>query len=205
MQITLIRHSKTPGNAEYRYNGRTDEPLSAEGIALAQQAGADPNVSTVYVTPLQRTRQTAAILFPTAKQIIVDDLREMDFGDFEGFNFADLEHNGAYRAWVDGGCIAPCPNGEGRAEFCRRVCAAFEGILRRAAEEGEESLTFVVHGGTIMAIMERYARPTGEFYSFRVKNAQGYRCRVEMNDQLSLVDAAPWEKIKSSLAADTRH
>lgn len=193
MQIILIRHSKTPGNAEYRYNGRTDEPLSDEGIELARQAGADPAVKTVYVTPLQRTRQTAAILFPHAEQIVVDDLREMDFGDFEGLNYFDLEHNEAYRAWMESDRIAPCPNGEGRKEFADRICAAFEAIVRDALRRGEKSLTFVVHGGTIMAVMERFARPAGEFYSYRVNNAQGYRCRVETADGLTLTDAAPWE------------
>ena len=193
MQVILIRHSKTPGNAEYRYNGRTDEPLSAEGIALAQQAGADPEVQTVYVTPLQRTRQTAAILFPKAEQIIVDDLREMDFGDFEGFNYSELEHNEAYRIWVEGGCIAPCPNGEGRAEFSERICAAFEAIVRDGVRRGEEKLTFVVHGGTIMSVMEHFAKPAGEYYSYRTKNCQGYCCRVEMADELILTDAIPWE------------
>ena len=176
--MILIRHSKTPGNAELRYNGRTDEPLSSEGIALAEQVGADLNVERVYVTPLQRTQQTAATLFPKAEQTVVDDLREMNFGDFEGRNYLDMEHDAAYRAWVDSGCLTPCPNGEGRPEFSDRVCAAFEGVVRAAAERGEETLTFVVHGGTIMAIMERFARPRQDYYSYSVKNCQGYCCQV---------------------------
>lgn len=193
MQVTLIRHSKTPGNAELRYNGRTDEPLSPEGVALAEAAGGDPGVRTVYVTPLQRTKQTAAILFPKAEQIIVDDLREMDFGDFEGRSYAEMEHDEAYRSWVESGCLAPCPNGEGRVDFSARVCAAFEGVVRKAAERGEDSLIFVVHGGTIMAIMERFARPHQDYYSYSVKNCQGYRCRVETDGTLTLTDGIPWE------------
>lgn len=193
MQVILIRHSKTPGNAELRYNGRTDEPLSREGIALAEQVGADLSVQTVYVTPLQRTKQTAAILFPKAAQIVVDDLREMDFGDFEGRSYIEMEHDAAYRAWVDSGCLTPCPNGEGRAEFSERVCAAFEAIVRQEAQRGEETLTFVVHGGTIMAIMERFARPQKDYYSYSVKNGQGYRCHVETDDGLTLTDGIPWE------------
>ena len=193
MQVILIRHSKTPGNAQSRYIGRTDEPLSREGIALAEQIGADLSVGTVYVTPLQRTRQTAAILFPKAAQIVVDDLREMDFGDFEGRNYAEMEHDAAYRAWVDSGCLTPCPNGEGRPAFSKRVCAAFESVIRHAAERGEEILTFVVHGGTIMAIMERFVQPKQDYYSFSVKNCQGYRCRVETDGELTLTDGVPWE------------
>ena len=195
MQVTLIRHSKTPGNGEARYIGRTDEPLSPEGIALAEQAGVDPYVRTVYVTPLQRTQQTAAILFPAAEQIVVDDLREMDFGDFEGRNYTEMEHDKVYRGWVEGNCIAPCPNGEGRTEFSERVCAAFEAIVCCADAQGEEALTFVVHGGTIMAMMERYAQPKQDYYSYSVKNGQGYRCDVSFDGQngFALLNRTVWE------------
>ncbi len=196
MQVILIRHGKTPGNALLHYNGRTDEPLSPEGVEQLKQVGADPHVSRVYVTPLQRTRQTAAILFPAAEQIVADDLREMDFGDFEGRSYLDMEHDAAYGAWVDSGCLAPCPNGEGRTEFCQRVCAAFEDIVCRAAQAGEQTLTFVVHGGTVMAVMERYVQPTGEFYSYRVKNGQGYRCEVSFDGStngFTLLNRTAWE------------
>lgn len=193
MQVTLIRHSRTPGNAELRYNGRTDEPLSGEGIVLAGQVGSDRRVHTVYVTPLQRTGQTAAILFPAARQVVVDDLREMDFGDFEGRSYAEMENDEAYRKWVESGCTAPCPNGEGRAEFSMRVCAAFERVIREAAERKEPFVTFVVHGGTIMAIMERFARPRKDYFSYSVKNCQGYRCRVKADSGLILTDGTLWE------------
>lgn len=193
MQVILIRHGKTRDNAELRYSGRTDEPLSAEGIELTRRAGSDPTVGTVYVTALQRTAQTAAMLFPQAGQVVVDDLREMDFGDFEGRCYAEMEQDQAYRAWVEGGCLSPCPNGEGRAEFCRRVCAAFEAVIRDAALRGEQTLYFVVHGGTIMAIMERFARPQKDYYSYSVKNTRGYRCRVETRGELILSEVAAWE------------
>ena len=55
MQVMLIRHSKTAGNAQRRYIGRTDEPLSAEGIALAETVGQDLTLQKVYVTPLIAT------------------------------------------------------------------------------------------------------------------------------------------------------
>ena len=193
MQVILIRHGKTQGNAELRYIGRTDEPLSGDGVALAERLGADLSVGKVYVTPLRRTRQTAAILFPNAEQIVVDDLREMDFGDFEGRSYAEMERDAAYRVWVDGDCLAACPNGECRTDFTARVCAAFEAAVRRAAGQGEETLIFVVHGGTIMAIMERFALPRREFYSYGVKNCCGYCCNAVLAEELTLTDGIPWE------------
>lgn len=182
MQVTLIRHGQTPGNALHRYIGRTDEPLSPEGEVLAAGAGADRSVERVYVSPMRRTRQTAAILFPNACQIVLDDLREMDFGDFEGRSYADMEHDAAYRAWVDGSCMAPCPNGEGRADFTRRVCAAFQDALADAQRRGADAAVFVVHGGTIMSVLSALARNAGEYYSYACGNCGGYRCTAHRED-----------------------
>lgn len=60
MQVMLIRHSKTAGNAQRRYIGRTDEPLSAEGIALAETVGQDLTLQKVYVTPLLSSMEKPA-------------------------------------------------------------------------------------------------------------------------------------------------
>ena len=82
MTVWLIRHGRTEWNDTGRYQGQTDLPLSNEGAA--ELARADFSPKTVYVTPLKRTQETARILFPDARQIVIDDLREMDFGAFEG-------------------------------------------------------------------------------------------------------------------------
>lgn len=176
MQVTLIRHGQTAGNALRRYIGRTDEPLSPEGARLAAEAGSDPARETVYVSPMRRARRTAEILFPNARQIVLDDLREMDFGDFEGRSAADMERDSAYRAWVEGGCMAPCPNGEGQADFTRRVCAAFCAALDDAAARGAAEAVFVVHGGTIMSVLSALSRPAGAYYSYACANCGGWRC-----------------------------
>lgn len=192
MRITLIRHGMTPGNREHRYIGRTDEPLAAEGAAaLCPQPG---QPERVFVTPLRRTAQTAALLFPTAKQQVVDGLREMDFGDFEGRNHVDMEHDPAYRAWVAGNCVAPCPNGESMEGFSRRVCAAFSAVVADAAARSEEELTFVVHGGVIMAVMERFALPHRAYFDYAVDNARGYVCRADLAESggLTLAELTAW-------------
>ena len=75
MLVYLFRHGQTPGNAESRYLGVTDEPLSPKGIETAKSAGNDPTVTEVLVTPLRRTQMTASILFPNARQCIVSGLR----------------------------------------------------------------------------------------------------------------------------------
>ena len=129
----------------------------------------------VYVTPLRRTQETAAILFPGARQLSVPGLREMDFGDFEGRFYADMEHDAAYRAWVDSGCLGPIPNGEGRAAFVPRCCAAFRAVL---AADKSPRLVFVVHGGSIMALCSEYAAPKKDYFDWQPPNGGGYLLRT---------------------------
>ena len=133
-EILLIRHGRTQGNEKHRYNGRTDEPLSSAGRAALAEKRFEP-APIVYITPMRRTKETAELLFPGARLLSVPGLREMDFGDFEGRSYADMEHDAAYRAWVDSGCLGPIPNGEGRAAFVPRCCAAFRAVLEATGQE----------------------------------------------------------------------
>ena len=133
MQAVLIRHGRTPGNDERRYIGRTDESLSARGKAEAEKAVRDFEQKKVYVSPLKRARETAAILFPNAEQIILPGLRETDFGSFEGKTADEMADDADYRAWVDGMCLGTCPGGESRADVTRRAVEAFECAVREEA------------------------------------------------------------------------
>ena len=175
MQITLIRHGKTAENLAGRYMGRSDAPLCPEGIADAQRAAKDETLQRVYVSPLKRARQTAAILFPNAEQVVIEDLQEMDFGDFEGRTAAEMEHDPAYRAWVDDLCRGACPNGESQAGFRKRVTAALFALIARA----DGDCTVVSHGGVIMAIMAELAEPKKDFYDWYTPNLCGYRANVQ--------------------------
>ena len=177
MQIVLIRHGETPGNALRRYIGRTDEPLSAAGIEALAAFGTLSDVRRVYVTPLCRTQQTARILLPNAEQVVLPALREMDFGDFENRNADEMRNDAAYRAWVDGGCRGACPHGESTPEFSARVCKGFTAALSSIPVDMPQAF-FVVHGGVIMALMSRFARPEMSYYDAWVKNGCGYVCTL---------------------------
>ena len=151
MKIYLLRHGETAYNVDHRYQGVTDIPLSPAGLAALKQADFSPK--TVYVTPLKRTKQTAEILFPTAEYIPVNDLSEMNFGVFEGRNYKEMEHDFAYRAWVDSNCESTCPGGECKADFSERVCKAFESLLNQSIQNSEDMLVIVAHGGTQMTVI----------------------------------------------------
>ena len=168
MLIYLIRHGATRYNEEHRYQGLTDVPLSPAGRAALRQADFSPEV--VYVSPLSRARETAAILFPTAEQIVVPGFREMDFGIFEGRTAAEMEHDSVYRAWVESGCTGRCSGGESLAEFSDRVWDAFVPLLEIEAER----LVIVAHGGVQMAILERYARPHRGYFHWQSPCGGGF-------------------------------
>lgn len=190
MQIYLFRHGQTPGNAASRYLGVTNEPLSELGIETAQTAGCDPTVEEVLVTPLLRTQMTAAILFPNARQVVCPGLREMDFGVFEGRSAREMSDDPDFRWWVEQTrCMGPCPHGEARMVFQHRVCAAFRREVEKAMKAKAERLYLVVHGGTIMAVMSRFARPEADYFDWRLGNCQGYRCEAHMGPEgLELTD-----------------
>lgn len=190
MRVLLLRHGATAGNGLHRYIGRTDEPLSPAGVRETEAAGRDPSLSFVYVTPLLRTRQTAKILFPNAEQIIVDGLQEMDFGDFEGKSAYEMASDPDYRSWVEGGCLGTCPGGESRETFSGRVRKAFEAAILspmadRTREQGDMAV-FVVHGGTIMAVLETFARPAMSYYEGHAENGKGFLCRLDLSEKENL-------------------
>ena len=172
MNIYLLRHGRTRYNAEHRYQGRSDIPLSAEGEAELCRAELRPD--EVWVSPLCRARRTAELLFPESRQNVVEAFVEMDFGDFEGRNYLEMEHDPAYRAWVDGGCNGRCPGGESRPEFSRRVCGAFETLVEQAAQQGRRELVIVAHGGVQMSVMERFAQPEREYFRWQSPPGGGY-------------------------------
>ena len=172
MLIYLLRHGLTEYNAQKRYQGQRDIPLSPEGLAQLRRADIDPKV--VYISTLQRTAQTAKVLFPKAKLVPVDGLKEMCFGSFEGRNYVEMERDPDYQAWVAANCESSCPDGERKDEFSDRICKTFAALVDKALADGEDMLVILAHGGTQMAALERYALPQRGYYQWCGPNAGGY-------------------------------
>lgn len=171
MSVLLIRHGLTRGNLERRYIGcRTDEPLCEAGVsALGEKSY--PQARRVFSSPMRRCIETAAILFPNIEPEIVEDFRECDFGAFEGLNHGELDGRADYQAWIDSLGELPFPGGESKARFAKRCVAAFEALLAR---DIRADWAVVAHGGTIMAIMERYAIPKAGYFDYQVPCGGGF-------------------------------
>ena len=181
MRLFLIRHGKTPGNLRRAYVGAADEPLAAQGEEEARQladSGLVPAVEGVYASPMLRCRQTAEILYPHQKAVLFEDLRECDFGIFEGKTYEELKEDSRYRMWISQGGWGEIPQGESAAAFRSRCERGFLGILRDAREKNLSSCAVICHGGTIQSILARYSGEE-DFYRWQVKSLHGYEIQWE--------------------------
>ena len=133
----------------------------------------------VFVSPMLRCRQTAEILFPQIPQIEIDPWREMDFGEFEGKNYAQLNGDPRYQAWIDSGGTLAFPGGESREAFIARCVDGMELVMEQIRQE-PLPVVAVVHGGTIMALLSHYCG--GDYFSYQVKNAEGYHLRLSLQE-----------------------
>ena len=177
--IFLIRHSITEGNLQKRYIGMTDEPLCEEGILLLKQIRQrrkQKEADHVYTSPLKRCIETAKWLYPDLPLTVEEELRECHFGRFENKNYRDLDGDEAYQSWIDSNGTLPFPGGEDPKAFKERSVRAF---LRIIEEEKKEKIAFVIHGGTIMSIMEALIQPSKSYYKWYVKNGCGYHLKEE--------------------------
>lgn len=170
MRLLFIRHGATAGNLEKRYVGTTDEPLCPAGRA-ALLARDWPAAACVITSPMRRCLETAALIYPAQAPQVVDAFRECDFGAFEYKNYQALNGRADYQAWIDSGGTLPFPGGESRDAFARRCADAFQKVMR---ETRAESAALVLHGGAIMAILERYAVPKRGYFDYRLPNAAAY-------------------------------
>lgn len=179
MKVVLLRHAQTAGNLLRQYIGKSDEALSEEGRRYALSLPQQPQVNTVVTSALVRTVQTAQILYPHAKPVCCSELNEMDFGLFEQKSAEDLKDDASYRAWVDAYCTTACPKGESQTGFVDRCTEAFLRIAQEEASLGTAELHFVIHGGSIRAILSKLATPERPFFDWPVDYCGGYELQYD--------------------------
>ena len=191
MEIRLIRHFATEGNLEKRYIGVTDEEIKAEFVLehtlkkeengrYGKENGREEwKPELVIVSPLRRCRQTAEILFPGEPVHIIEELAECDFGEFENKNYKELEGNPHYQEWIDSNGTLPFPGGESREGFKSRNLRGFDRVVSGCIRSHVAEAALVIHGGTIMNVMEEYADEDRSFYDWHVQNGKGYEVEID--------------------------
>ena len=180
-RIHLIRHGLTDGNLKGQYIGRTDLPVTPEGVKELQMLKENldyPFIERLYCSPMLRCRQTAKILFPDNNANIIDNLIEYDFGDFEGKTANELEINPAYLDWTSGR-RGDAPNGEDNTEVAKRLALALNEIVRDMMDKGVHESAAIMHGGTIMTLLATCALPRRHLAEWATDNGRGYTILVD--------------------------
>jgi alpha-ribazole phosphatase len=148
-RLVLVRHAEPVADSRGRCYGRLDVELSEQGRRQADALAVtlrDEPIDLVVSSPRVRAVQTAAALGRTFE--VDDRLSELDFGDFEGRTYEQLERDEPelFRRWMSSPTTVRFPNGESYADLRRRATAALADARSRA-----ESAVVVTHGGVIRA------------------------------------------------------
>lgn len=178
-RIHLIRHGMTEGNQKGLYIGRTDLPVTTDGINTLRQlrtAYVYPAAALFYSSPMLRCRQTLEVVYPDAAYTIVPGLVECDFGEFEGKTAAELENDPDFAAFLAG--TGSPRGGEDTPSFLQRSVVAFHQTVKDVLTKGETDAVICTHGGVIMAIMEAVCLERREFYEWSCGNGEGYTLRI---------------------------
>lgn len=161
--LSLYRHGRTRANEEGIYIGSTDYPLTDMGSAelsgkLDQYEY--PRVQRVYSSPLCRCTETAEILFPEHEIYTIEELRELNFGLFEGKSAVELVGREDYRTWIKGGApdVRP-PEGESAEELCIRSYKAIGRILMDMMENDFSHCAVITHAGVISNLLACFGLP----------------------------------------------
>ena len=188
MRIVFIRHLKTPGNEKRQYIGRTDEALFEQAVEEFRRhqekstGGVYPPVQYIIASPLKRCIQTAGLIYPGQEISTEPMLRECDFGEYEQKTYEELKDEPEYIRWMESGGMTAFPRGEDQTSFRRRCVDGVKSWIDRLLEECADSVAFIVHGGTIMAVFSELAEDKYEFYHWQVENGSGYVAEVSAED-----------------------
>ncbi|WP_370627356.1 histidine phosphatase family protein [Brevundimonas sp. PAMC22021] len=152
--IYLVRHG-VHDQLGGRLCGRTPGVLMGEaGLGQAEAVGrrlANKDVEAVYASPMERTRQTAEPIARAcgAPRIEEPALNEIDFGDWNGATFADLDHQPGWRRWNAERDQARAPRGETMLEVQLRLSCWLEDVAR----SGASAVVAVSHADVIKSVV----------------------------------------------------
>lgn len=168
IEIYLTRHGQTMWNLEKRFQGCKNSELTTVGIKQAEALRdklSDMDIDVIYASPIKRAYETAKIVKGTkSAQLIVDDrLKEINFGDYEGYTEEELLNEGRgteLEKIFSGEMNVRAPHGESVKEIYSRVKDFFEELVSK--EDGKKVLV-VTHGLALKVIIS-YLKNDGSFY-----------------------------------------
>lgn len=179
--VHLIRNALTDESCDGRYIGHTDVEISESGKAQLRQMKDElvfPPVEAVFTSPLKRCTETAAILYPDNKPIIIDGFIEYNFGEFENKTAEELKDHPVFPKWLAGEKGAEPPFGESNAKFEKRVRETFEKVAEGLMKTGTTEAAIVTHGGVIMTVLAAYGIPELPMHEWITPNGCGFTIKI---------------------------
>lgn len=174
MRILLARHGETPWNAEGRYQGQIDIPLSPVGEAQATALGerlAAVQIARAVASPLSRAQRTAQLALGAARAdslLTEPDLQEIAHGEWEGLLASEIHDKdpSRLRAWREEPDTVLMPGGESLRQVLER---SWRGLARAAEGLGDQdTLLVVAHDAVNRVILCRVlGLPISRLWSFR--------------------------------------
>jgi phosphoserine phosphatase len=192
--LYLARHGQSVSNADRRFQGAQDVPLSELGRRQAAALSAalrGRRLAHVYTSPLERARRTAEIVVAElgVTLTVVDDLRELSLGEWEGRTVEEIRAlpGDPYAQWIRDPLTNLPPGGEPLPTVQRRALAAVDAIA--AAHPDGEDVLVVAHGGVISAYLAYHlGLPLSAIWRLTLSNCS--LSRVAPPRVLSLNDTA---------------
>jgi len=169
--LWLVRHGEPAAEKRQMCCVAQDTGLSETGLLQMASVASylkDEPLATVYSSPLTRALQSARIL-ASARQWpleVVPDLRELDFGEFTGLTFDEIDRRdpNLYRRWMNAPTGVRFPNGENFRDVRARVLKSFD-VIRR--ERAGQTSVIVGHAG-VNRILIAHALGMPELNLFRL-------------------------------------
>jgi probable phosphoglycerate mutase len=159
-EIWLIRHGETEWSKSGQHTSRTDLPLTEEGEKRAAALGralAGRTFGKVFASPMKRARDTARLAGFDPE--ILEDLREWDYGQYEGLTSAQIHETcPGWTIWN-----GATPGGETGAQIAART----DRVIERAVSVGKPVALFA-HGHVLRVLGARWlgmAAEAGKYYA----------------------------------------
>ncbi len=173
-EIILIRHGETEWNKVKKYQGHMDIELNDSGRQQAGEAARElANLEIDYFasSDLKRARETAEIIASFHENNVSEfqELREMNFGDWEGKGFEEIKDENSldFQKWIKDPIKYSPPSGESLEGFQERVLQGFNKILQK----GFKRNVIITHGGVIMVFLTTILEmPLINYRKFKVVN-----------------------------------
>lgn len=196
--LLLVRHAEVEPRYQRVFGGTIDMDLSERGRrqaeVLAEYLSRQPP-DAVYASPLKRVRQTLVPLRVNGhpEPVVLDDLREVDFGDWTGLVWEEVEKRFGISPfdWLSELHNGTIPNAESGQALCKRIEPHLKEIIRR--HQGKRVAVFC-HGGVIRAALSILLElPLLKMAAFEVAYASVTWLEVHSQGaEVQLLNFAPW-------------